>query len=114
VTAFKPGDRVRFRLGERMTYTMACCGVEIDQFAIMVDCGFIEGIFTIGYIHSHDSPYMCEYCRTGDLENPGFPPIVLKHPFVYRGSLRRGFGAYPEELEPAPEASGQEEECNIS
>ena len=96
---FKPGDQVRFRLGERMPLTMPCCGEVVDQWQILVDLELTHGEFEIGYIAGEHSGWSCDECKAEFPSNPGYASVRLKHKFIHQGASKSGFGAYESELE---------------
>ena len=90
---FKPGDKVRFRLGEREVVKMECCGAEIDEWQSLVDFGLTGGMFEV----MPNSNIHCVRCLAPTSRHA---PITLAIPnkITIGGHLVVGFQVYPEEL----------------
>ena len=95
---FQQGQQVRFRLGERVPFNMPCCGMEVDQWQVMVDVELTQGVFNILMILG-DGDFYCPDCGADLDKNYGYPPIRLSHRFRYQERNYDMFGAYPEDLE---------------
>ena len=99
------GDRVRFRIGERIPFVAKCCGKEIDSWQTLVDAGLLEGVFVISNWHVNLDDPTCDLPSEHLCAN--LLPLILKlDHFKFGGSDWWGFGAYPEELTLVEEADG--------
>jgi len=93
VSEFRPGQLVRFRVGERLPERMPCCGGTIDTFEL-----FKEFSGCVFRIDDTFSLRVCPLC--GGLAGDDSDRIILVNTFDIGGTTYTAFGAYPEELTP--------------